>query len=96
MLSLFAAAHAQPTTIAHRGFSAVAPENTMAAFEAAADLGVGFELDVTLSKDGEVVVLHDDTARGEDEELSATIQELRRGGARPVGVVRTRPALRTA
>ncbi|MCB9675791.1 MAG: glycerophosphodiester phosphodiesterase [Alphaproteobacteria bacterium] len=61
MLSLFAAAHAQPTIIAHRGFSAVAPENTMAAFEAAAAMGVGFELDVTLSKDGEVVVLHDDT-----------------------------------
>jgi len=47
--------------IAHRGFSGIAPENTMAAFQAAADLGVGFELDVTLSSTGEVVIIHDDT-----------------------------------
>lgn len=47
--------------IAHRGFSSQAPENTMAAFERAVSLGVGFELDVTLSADGEVVVIHDDT-----------------------------------
>lgn len=47
--------------IAHRGFSSVAPENTMAAFQAAAELGVAFELDVTLTADGEVVVIHDDT-----------------------------------
>lgn len=47
--------------IAHRGFSAVAPENTMAAFQAAAELGVTLELDVTLTADGEVVVIHDDT-----------------------------------
>ncbi|MBW1881551.1 MAG: glycerophosphodiester phosphodiesterase [Deltaproteobacteria bacterium] len=47
--------------IAHRGASGHAPENTMAAFEAAARLGVGFELDVTLCKSGEVVVIHDDT-----------------------------------
>lgn len=49
------------TTIAHRGVSSVAPENTMPAFEEAARLGVGFELDVALCKSGEVVVLHDDT-----------------------------------
>ena len=47
--------------IAHRGFSAKAPENTLAAFQAAADLGVGFELDVTLSATGEVIVIHDDS-----------------------------------
>ncbi len=47
--------------IAHRGFSAGAPENTMAAFDAAAAAGVGFELDVTLSADEHVVVIHDDT-----------------------------------
>ncbi len=45
--------------IAHRGFSGAAPENTMAAFEAAADLGVGFELDVILCATGEVVISHD-------------------------------------
>ena len=46
--------------IAHRGASAAAPENTMAAFQLAADLGADFvELDVQESLDGEVVVVHD-------------------------------------
>jgi glycerophosphoryl diester phosphodiesterase len=48
--------------LAHRGASRRAPENTMAAFRLAAHLGAdGIELDVQLSKDGEVVVMHDDT-----------------------------------
>lgn len=48
--------------LAHRGFSADYPENTMAAFRAAVDAGCdGLELDVHLSADSEVVVLHDDT-----------------------------------
>ena len=47
--------------IGHRGAAELAPENTGAAFQAAADLGVAFELDVTLSEDGELVVIHDDT-----------------------------------
>ena len=47
--------------VAHRGFSAAAPENTMAAFRGALELGVAFELDVTLASTGEVVVIHDDT-----------------------------------
>lgn len=47
---------------AHRGASAVAPENTMAAFEAAAEAGAdGIELDVHLSRDGLPVVIHDET-----------------------------------
>jgi glycerophosphoryl diester phosphodiesterase len=46
--------------IAHRGASAAAPENTMAAFRLGADLGADFvELDVQESADGEVVVVHD-------------------------------------
>lgn len=61
-LLLLATAQAGPIeVIAHRGYSSIAPENTLSAFEAAAGIGVGFELDVTLSKDGEVIVLHDDT-----------------------------------
>ena len=45
---------------AHRGGAALAPENTMAAFEQAADLGVHFfELDIRLCRTGELVVLHD-------------------------------------
>lgn len=48
--------------IAHRGASGDAPENTMAAFEQAERLGTDFiEFDVQLSKDGELVVIHDDT-----------------------------------
>lgn len=48
--------------IAHRGASGVAPENTMAAFVQAFTLGADMiELDVHLSRDGEVVVIHDDT-----------------------------------
>ena len=50
-----------PPIVAHRGFSGAAPENTMAAFRRAADLGVMIELDVTLAASGEVVVIHDDT-----------------------------------
>lgn len=46
--------------IAHRGASRVAPENTLAAFRAAARLGAdGVELDVHASRDGALVVIHD-------------------------------------
>ncbi len=46
--------------IAHRGASAAAPENTLAAFRLGVDLGADFvELDVQESEDGEVVVVHD-------------------------------------
>jgi glycerophosphoryl diester phosphodiesterase len=47
---------------AHRGASATAPENTMAAFRHALEAGAdGIELDVHLSADGVPVVIHDDT-----------------------------------
>ena len=48
--------------IAHRGGSRLRPENTLAAFEHAASLGVdGLECDVHLSSDGVPVVIHDAT-----------------------------------
>lgn len=51
-----------PLIIAHRGASGHAPENTMTAFRQAVDLGAdGLELDVTMSRDRRVVVIHDDT-----------------------------------
>lgn len=51
-----------PKILAHRGASAHAPENTMAAFELAlSHQADGIELDVMLSKDDQVVVIHDDT-----------------------------------
>jgi glycerophosphoryl diester phosphodiesterase len=47
---------------AHRGASAVAPENTLAAFRAAADQGAKWvELDVALLADGTLVVIHDES-----------------------------------
>ncbi len=49
-----------PQIFAHRGASAVAPENTLPAFEKALELGAdGIELDVQATADGELVVLHD-------------------------------------
>ncbi len=47
--------------LGHRGASAYAPENTLAAFDLALQMGAdGIELDVTLSRDGIPVVIHDD------------------------------------
>lgn len=47
---------------AHRGYSGRYPENTMPAFEMAYEAGCdGIELDVQLTKDGEVVIIHDET-----------------------------------
>lgn len=52
----------QPPVIAHRGASAYAPENTLAAFTKAAQLGIKWiEFDVMQSSSGEPVIFHDDT-----------------------------------
>ena len=51
-----------PWIIAHRGFKRKYPENTLIAFQAAMDAGVPMiELDVTLSRDRKLVVIHDET-----------------------------------
>jgi glycerophosphoryl diester phosphodiesterase len=53
---------ARPLVFAHRGASAYAPENTLAAFELAIQQGApAIELDAKLSADGYVVVIHDQT-----------------------------------
>ncbi|MCW5559481.1 MAG: hypothetical protein KIT22_16830 [Verrucomicrobiae bacterium] len=53
---------ARPLVIAHRGYSAVAPENTLPAFERALAAGADLvELDYYHSRDGHLVVLHDAT-----------------------------------
>ena len=52
----------RPRVIAHRGFSGLYPENTLLAFRKALELGVDMiELDILLSRDDELVVIHDDT-----------------------------------
>lgn len=77
-------AHAsrRPLNFAHRGACREAPENTLAAFECAVQLGAdGIELDVQLSKDGEVVVIHDfrleTTTDGEGLVRDKTLADLR-------------------
>jgi glycerophosphoryl diester phosphodiesterase len=51
-----------PLIIGHRGASAIAPENTMAAFREAIAAGAdGIEFDVRLTRDGVPVVIHDRT-----------------------------------
>jgi glycerophosphoryl diester phosphodiesterase len=76
--------------IAHRGASAYAPENTMAAFELAARQGADMcELDVQPTADGQLAVFHDETTERWDGRAvpaaSLTLDELRRldiGGER--------------
>lgn len=72
-----------PLVIAHRGAAGEAPENTLAAFQLALDQGCdGFELDVHLSKDGEIIVIHDATldrtTNGTGKVQEMTLTELRR------------------
>ena len=69
---------------AHRGLHTpdkAVPENSLAAFRRAVENGYGMELDIQLSKDGEVVVFHDDTLNrvcGVDGRVDAyTLQELK-------------------
>ena len=69
--------------IAHRGASGVAPENTLAAFRKAVELGAGFiETDLQLSRDARLVALHDDTlertTNGDGPVSARTLEELRR------------------
>ncbi|MDQ6421360.1 glycerophosphodiester phosphodiesterase [Paenibacillus sp. LHD-117] len=51
-----------PINFAHRGASAYCPENTMAAFARAVELGAtGIETDIQRTKDGKLVCIHDDS-----------------------------------
>ena len=69
--------------IAHRGASGTFPENTLSAFRAAIDAGADMcELDVQLTRDGAVVVIHDETVDrttdGEGEVAALTLEEIQR------------------
>jgi glycerophosphoryl diester phosphodiesterase len=68
--------------IAHRGASSYAPENTLAAFDLALAMGIRhIELDVHCTRDGQVVVIHDETVDrttdGTGPVMSYTLAELR-------------------
>ncbi|ASJ02426.1 glycerophosphodiester phosphodiesterase [Thermococcus profundus] len=68
--------------LGHRGYSAKYPENTLLAFKKAVEAGAdGVELDVWLTKDGEVVVIHDETvdrvSNGSGKVKEMTLEELK-------------------
>lgn len=67
-----------PMRFAHRGLVQAAPENTIAAFQAAVDYGCeGIELDVRVSKDGVAIVVHDgNMKRMTDGKITADICDL--------------------
>jgi glycerophosphoryl diester phosphodiesterase len=65
-----------PIALAHRGFSAAAPENSMAAFAAAVELGYRYvETDVHVTADGIVVAFHDDTLDRVTDGTGAVVQQ---------------------
>jgi glycerophosphoryl diester phosphodiesterase len=69
--------------IAHRGFSGAAPENTLLAFRKAIEIGSDMiELDIQLSKDGKIVVIHDEslerTTNGHGKVADHTLQEIKK------------------
>lgn len=75
--------------IAHRGFCGKYPENTMLAFQKALEVGVdGFEFDTHLTKDGEIVVIHDEkidrTTNGTGYVKDYTYEELKQFDASSV------------
>ncbi|MFX3674217.1 MAG: glycerophosphodiester phosphodiesterase [Paenisporosarcina sp.] len=72
-----------PIILAHRGGSLIAPESTMTAFKNAASLGVhGFEIDIRLTKDEEIIVFHDEyvdrTSDGSGRVADMTLAELKK------------------
>ena len=72
----------KPLVWAHRGASGYAPENTLAAFQKAVDLDAdGVELDIQLTKDDQIVVIHDETidrtSDGKGWVKDYTLEELR-------------------
>lgn len=80
--------------IGHRGAPRAFPENTVASFQKAMELGAhGVELDVHLSKDGEVIVIHDETVDrttdGRGKVVDMTLAELRALSIKGGGMIPT-------
>ncbi|MCK4922889.1 MAG: hypothetical protein KAS71_17680 [Bacteroidales bacterium] len=70
--------NAQTKIIAHRGFSGIAPENTLIAFQKAIDCGADyFELDVHQTIDDSIVVIHDESVnRTSSNDMKGLIAEM--------------------
>ena len=62
--------------IAHRGLLRHAPENTLPAFAACLELELGFELDIRTTKDGHLVVLHDDNVQRTTNGPARSVREM--------------------
>ena len=71
----------EPKIIGHRGLMHEAPENTLTAFSTCIKLQIGIELDVRRTKDGALIILHDDTlnrtTNGKGNVSELTLQELK-------------------
>jgi len=72
----------RPIILGHRGASAHAPENTMAAFQHAIDCGAdGIEFDVKLTRDKEIIIIHDltvnRTTNGKGKVKELTLEKIR-------------------
>jgi len=73
----------RPLRIGHRGACGLAPENTLASFRKALEIGVdGVEFDAHATKDGELVLMHDDkvdrTTEGTGFIRDLTFEEIRK------------------
>ncbi|CAK9014915.1 Putative glycerophosphodiester phosphodiesterase YhdW (Glycerophosphoryl diester phosphodiesterase) [Durusdinium trenchii] len=67
---------ADPIPIAHRGLLHHAPENTLPAFAVCLELGMGLELDIRTTKDGHLVVLHDDNVERTTDGPSQSVRDM--------------------
>jgi glycerophosphoryl diester phosphodiesterase len=65
-----------PIPVAHRGLLRHAPENTLPAFAVCLELGIGFELDIRTTKDGHLVVLHDDNVQRTTDGPSRSVRDM--------------------
>src|SRR5262249_48598562 len=72
----------RPLVVGHRGLLKHAPENTLCNMRACLELRIGIELDVRRSKDGQLIVLHDDTldrtTNGKGKACDFTLVELKK------------------
>lgn len=71
----------EPKIIGHRGLIHEAPENTLAAFSSCIKLQIGIELDIRRTKDGALIILHDETlnrtTNGKGNVSDLTLKELK-------------------